>query len=102
MGEGKQCRPCGFCADGPASCDFGDEAVYSPPSVDRIWGIWGIFLMYPKPKFDLLKGDSRAQGLGFRVLLHSLIPEESVQANTLHLNIPMKNTGLECQGDLVS
>ena len=31
--------------------------VYSPPYVDRIWGIWGCFYKIPKAVFYLLKGD---------------------------------------------
>ena len=30
---------------------------YSPPQVDRIWGIWGSYYTVPKAKFDLLNGD---------------------------------------------
>ena len=31
--------------------------VYSPPSVDRIWGIWGSYYNIPKNIFALLRGD---------------------------------------------
>ena len=34
--------------------------MYSPPSVDRIWGIWGSYYNMPKAIFYLLKGDYRA------------------------------------------
>ena len=30
---------------------------YSPPEVDRIWGIWGSYYNILKAKFYLLKGD---------------------------------------------
>ena len=34
------------------------KEVYSPPQVDRIWGIiWGSFYNIPKAIFYLLKGD---------------------------------------------
>ena len=39
--------------------------VYSPPEVDRIWGIWGSYHTLPKAIFYLLKGDYRVWG--FRV-----------------------------------
>ena len=29
---------------------------YSPPEVDRIWGIWGSYYSVPKAIFYLLKG----------------------------------------------
>ena len=32
-------------------------AVYSPPPVDRIWGIWGSYYNIPKAIFYLLVGD---------------------------------------------
>ena len=52
--------------------------AYSPPEVDRIWGIWGSYYNIPKAIF--FEGDSRVlpciilsiQGLGLRVL-HSLL-----------------------------
>ena len=31
--------------------------LYSPPKVDRIWGIWGSYYKLPKAIFYLLKGD---------------------------------------------
>ena len=31
--------------------------VYSPPQVDRIWGIRGSYCNIPKATFHLLKGD---------------------------------------------
>ena len=31
--------------------------MYSPPEVDRIWGIWGSSYNIPKAIFYLLKGD---------------------------------------------
>ena len=37
-------------------------STYSPPSVDRIWGIWGSYYNIPKAIFYLLKG-----AIGFRV-----------------------------------
>ena len=36
--------------------------IYSPPSVDRIWGIWGSYYNIPKAIFNLLKGDCRVLG----------------------------------------
>ena len=30
---------------------------YSPPSVDRIWGIWGFYYIIPEALFYLPKGD---------------------------------------------
>ena len=39
---------------------------YSPPYVDRIWGIWGIWgscYNIPKAIFYLLKGDYRSMNL---------------------------------------
>ena len=38
--------------------------VYSPPSVDRIWGIWGSYYNKPKAMFYLLKGDYKLPSLG--------------------------------------
>ena len=36
--------------------------VYSPPLVDRIWGIWGSYYNIPKAViFYLLKGDYKPQ-----------------------------------------
>ena len=32
---------------------------YSPPEVDRIWGIWGSYYNIPKARFYLLKGGYR-------------------------------------------
>ena len=40
---------------------------YSPPLVDRIWGIWGYLDNLPKAIFSLLQGDYRSLGLGFRI-----------------------------------
>ena len=37
--------------------------VYSPPHVDRIWGIWGSYYNKPQAIFYLLKGDYRLLGL---------------------------------------
>ena len=37
---------------------------YSPPSVDRIWGIWGSYYTIPKAIFDLLKWDYKYLGRG--------------------------------------
>ena len=34
--------------------------VYSPPEVDRMWGIWGSCYNTPKAIFYLLKGDYRS------------------------------------------
>ena len=34
-----------------------DLDPYSPPYVDRIWGIWGSYYNIPKAIFYLLKGD---------------------------------------------
>ena len=31
--------------------------TYSPPYVDRIWGIWGSYYNVPRAIFYLLKGD---------------------------------------------
>ena len=39
--------------------------VYIPPSVDRIWGIWGSYYNIPKAVFYLPSRDY--QDLGFRV-----------------------------------
>ena len=33
--------------------------IYSPPEVDRIWGIWGSYYNIPKAIFYLLKGHYR-------------------------------------------
>ena len=30
---------------------------YSPPEVDRLWGMWGSYYILPKDIFHLLKGD---------------------------------------------
>ena len=38
--------------------------VYSPPLVDRIWGIWGSCYNIPKAIFYLLKGDYWNEVLG--------------------------------------
>ena len=35
----------------------GRSYMYSPPQVDRIWGIWGSYFNIPKAMFYLLKGD---------------------------------------------
>ena len=35
----------------------GGGGWYSPPEVDRIWGIWGFYYNVPKAMFYLLKGD---------------------------------------------
>ena len=35
---------------------------YSPPEVDRIWGIWGSYYNIPKAIFYLPKGDYRVKG----------------------------------------
>ena len=35
---------------------------YSPPKVDRIWGIWGSYYNIPKTIFYLLKGDYSSKG----------------------------------------
>ena len=34
-----------------------EPLVYSPPKVDRICGIWGVYYNIPKAIFNLLKGD---------------------------------------------
>ena len=34
----------------------GSFQTYSPPSVDRMWGIWGSYYNIPEAIFDLLKG----------------------------------------------
>ena len=34
-----------------------DTKNYSPPEVNRIWGIWGSYYNIPKAMFYLLKGD---------------------------------------------
>ena len=34
---------------------------YSPPEVDRIWGIWGSYSNIPKGIFYLLKGNYRCR-----------------------------------------
>ena len=36
---------------------------YSPPEVDRIWGIWGSYCNIPKAMFYLLKVDYKGLGL---------------------------------------
>ena len=36
---------------------FGFVWYYSPPEVDRIWGIWGSYYKKPKAIFYLLQGD---------------------------------------------
>ena len=41
--------------------------VYSPPSVDRMWGICGSYYNIPKAIFYLLKGDYRVWGVGLKV-----------------------------------
>ena len=33
---------------------------YSPPEVERIWGMWGSYYNIPKPIFYLLKGDHKS------------------------------------------
>ena len=33
--------------------------TYSPPQVDRVWGIWGLYSDLPEAIFHLLKGDYR-------------------------------------------
>ena len=35
--------------------------VYSPPEVDRAWGVWGSSSNIPKAIFYPLKGDYRVQ-----------------------------------------
>ena len=35
---------------------------YSPPSVDRIWGVWGSYYDIPKAIFYLLKLDKQIEG----------------------------------------
>ena len=52
------------------------QLVYSPPLVDRIWGIWGSYYDMPKAIFYLLKGDystTVAEGL-------MLVPRERSKA----------------------
>ena len=41
--------------------------AYSPPQVDRIWGIGGPYYNIPKAIFYLLQADYRVWGLAFRV-----------------------------------
>ena len=36
--------------------------IYSPPQVDRIWGIWGSYYNMPKAIFYVLKGDYTVLG----------------------------------------
>ena len=36
---------------------------YSPPEVDRIWGIWGSYSNIPKAILYLLKGDYKPKSL---------------------------------------
>ena len=44
---------------GSRSGDAPGFRAYSPPDVDRIWGIWGSYYNIPKAVFYLLKGDRR-------------------------------------------
>ena len=37
---------------------------YSPPEIDRLWGIWGSYFSIPKAIFYLLKGDYKS-GVSF-------------------------------------
>ena len=43
--------PCGSAGNVEDFCDC------NPPSVDRIWGIWGSYYNIPEPIFYLLKRD---------------------------------------------
>ena len=40
--------------------------AYSPPKVDRIWGVWGPYYNIPKAIFYLLKGDYRMERIGLQ------------------------------------
>ena len=42
---------------------FQEFAIYSAPSLDRIWAIWGSYFRLPKAIFYLLKGDYGAIGI---------------------------------------
>ena len=44
-------------------------STYSPPEVDRIWGIWGSYYDIPKTIFYLLKGDYIWMIAGFCVIV---------------------------------
>ena len=37
--------------------------MYSPPQVDRIWGIWGSYSNIPEAILYLLQGDYTVKGL---------------------------------------
>ena len=44
--------------------------AYSPPEVDRIWVIWDLIIIYPKPYSIYLRGpiagtEGTPQGLGY-------------------------------------
>ena len=41
----------------PCAIRLHNSRPYSPPQVDRIWGIWGSSYSIPKAIFNLLKGD---------------------------------------------
>ena len=41
-----------------ASTGCGEAYDYSPPQVDRIWGIWASYYNRPKAIFYLVKGDT--------------------------------------------
>ena len=71
---------------------------YSPPQVDRIWGVWGSHYNIPKARLDLLKEDYNNPGrLGERPASYGCYHGATVPA-ARHL------LGVEgsCSGDIVS
>ena len=50
-------NPCRLCLTSVEVPPLQSFRTYSPPSVDRTWGIWGSYHNIPKAIFYLLKGD---------------------------------------------